>query len=100
MEVACTLSSLDGGDTGGMRWAPRLLASTAPVQTPGPLVDTVDDAHMGRTLRITGGLGSLGVLFALYGLHQVQCTFFALTEKTAYCEDRRMAVRQCPQTGT
>lgn len=56
---------------GGMQWVPRLLASTAPVQAPGHLVDTVDDTHVGRTLLITGGLGALGVLFAVHGLHQV-----------------------------
>ena len=27
----------------------------------------------GRTLIITGGVGSLGVLFAFYGLNQVIC---------------------------
>lgn len=56
---------------GGLRWAPRLLASTASAKAGSPLVGAAECDPAGRALIITGGLGSLGVLFALYGLNQV-----------------------------
>lgn len=56
---------------GGAHWVPRLLSKTAePPSAQLPEPSAVVETSW-SSLLITGGLGSLGMLFALYGLFQV-----------------------------
>lgn len=77
-KVCCTLWQYmmmrDIVITGGAHWVPRLLpkvaeSPSAQLAEPSAVVEAT-----WSSLLITGGLGSLGVLFTLYGLLQVCAT--------------------------